>query len=148
MYAALATAWNLFSGYTGYVTLGQTAFFGLGAYALGITFEHFGIGSGYNPFYALPLVGAGVALVSLPVAWIALRTRHMTFAIVTLTTLFVVQQLAFNLHSLTKGSTGSDASDAVASRSTTTTGRSTSRCSRCCSPRSRSAGSCSAASSG
>ena len=30
----------------------------------------------------------------------------MTFAIVTLTTLFVVQQLAFNLHSLTKGSTG------------------------------------------
>ena len=53
MYAALATAWNLFSGYTGYVTLGQVAFFGIGAYALGITFEHFGIGSGYNPFYAL-----------------------------------------------------------------------------------------------
>lgn len=106
MYAALATAWNLFSGYTGYITLGQAAFFGLGAYTLGIAFEHFGIGSGYNPFYALPLVGAGVALASVPIAWIALRTRHMTFAIVTLTLLFVVQQLAFNLHSLTKGSTG------------------------------------------
>jgi branched-chain amino acid transport system permease protein len=106
MYAALATAWNLFSGYTGYISLGQVAFFGLGAYTLGITFEHFGIGSGYNPFYALPLVGAGVALASLPVAWIALRTRHMTFAIVTLTLLFIVQQLAFNLHSLTHGSSG------------------------------------------
>ena len=106
MYAALATAWNLFSGYTGYVTLGQAAFFGLGAYTLGIAFEHFGIGSGYNPFYALPLVGAGVALASLPVAWVALRTRHMTFAIVTLTLLFVVQQLAFNLHSVTHGSSG------------------------------------------
>jgi branched-chain amino acid transport system permease protein len=106
MYAGLATAWNLFSGYTGYITLGQAAFFGLGAYTLGIAFEHIGIGSGYNPFYALPLVGAGVALASLPVAWIALRTRHMTFAIVTLTLLFIVQQLAFNLHSLTKGSTG------------------------------------------
>jgi branched-chain amino acid transport system permease protein len=106
MYAALATAWNLFSGYTGYISLGQVAFFGLGAYTLGITFEHFGIGSGYNPFYALPLVGAGVALASLPVAWIALRTRAMTFAIVTLTLLFVVQQLAFNLHSLTHGSSG------------------------------------------
>jgi branched-chain amino acid transport system permease protein len=47
-----------------------------------------------------------VALASLPVAWIALRTRHMTFAIVTLTLLFVVQQLAFNLHSLTHGSSG------------------------------------------
>ena len=106
MYAALATAWNLFSGYTGYVSLGQAAFFGLGAYTLGITFEHVGAGSGYNPFWALPLVGIGVAIASLPVAWIALRTRHMTFAIVTLTLLFVVQQLAFNLHGLTKGSTG------------------------------------------
>ena len=106
MYAALATAWNLFSGYTGYISLGQVAFFGLGAYTLGIAFEHFGIGSGYNPFYALPLVGVGVALASLPVAWIALRTRHMTFAIVTLTLLFIVQQLAFNLHSLTHGSSG------------------------------------------
>jgi branched-chain amino acid transport system permease protein len=106
MYAALATAWNLFSGYTGYITLGQAAFFGLGAYTLGITFEHVGVGSGYNPFYALPLVGAGIALVSVPVAWIALRTRQMTFAIVTLTLLFIVQQLAFNLRSLTKGSTG------------------------------------------
>jgi branched-chain amino acid transport system permease protein len=106
MYAALATAWNLFSGYSGYISLGQVAFFGLGAYTLGVTFEHFGIGSGYDPFYALPLVGAGVALASLPVAWIALRTRHMTFAIVTLTLLFVVQQLAFNLHSVTHGSSG------------------------------------------
>jgi len=106
MYAALATAWNLFSGYTGYITLGQAAFFGLGAYTLGITFQHFGVGSGYNPFFALPLVGAGVAIASVPIAWIALRTRQMTFAIVTLTLLFIVQQLAFNLHGLTKGSTG------------------------------------------
>ncbi|MEN3343406.1 MAG: hypothetical protein V7644_2810 [Actinomycetota bacterium] len=106
MYAALATAWNLFSGYTGYISLGQAAFFGLGAYTLAIAFEHFGVGSGYKPFWALPLVGAGVALASLPIAWIALRTRHMTFAIVTLTLLFVVQQLAFNLRSLTHGSSG------------------------------------------
>ena len=106
MYAALATAWNLFSGYTGYISLGQVAFFGLGAYTLAITFEHFGIGSGYNPFWALPLVGAGIAFASLPIAWIALRTRHMTFAIVTLTLLFIVQQLAFNLRSVTHGSSG------------------------------------------
>src|SRR5204863_3913198 len=106
MYAALATAWNMFSGYSGYISLGQVAFFGLGAYTLAITFEHVGIGSGYNPFYVLPLVGAGVALASLPVAWIALRTRAMTFAIVTLTLLFIVQQLAFNLRSVTHGSSG------------------------------------------
>src|SRR5207244_3617748 len=84
MYAALATAWNLFSGYTGYISLGQAAFFGLGAYTLGITFNHLSIGAGYRPFYLLPLIGLAVALVSVPVAWIALRTRAMTFAIVTL----------------------------------------------------------------
>jgi branched-chain amino acid transport system permease protein len=106
MYAALAVSWNLFSGFTGYITLGQAAFFGLGAYSLGITFEHFGIGAGYNPFYALPVVGACIAFASLPIAWIALRTRAMTFAIVTLTLLFIVQQLAFNLRSLTHGSSG------------------------------------------
>jgi branched-chain amino acid transport system permease protein len=102
MYAALATSWNLFSGYSGYISLGQAAFFGLGAYSMGITFQHVSIGSGYRPFYLLPLFG----LASLPIAWIALRTREMTFAIVTLMLLFIVQQLAFNLHGITHGSQG------------------------------------------
>jgi len=106
MYAGLATAWNLFSGYTGYISLGQAAFFGIGAYALAITFEHVSIGNGYRPFYVLPLIGLAVGVASLPVAWIALRTRAMTFAIVTLMLLFIVQQLAFNLRSVTHGSQG------------------------------------------
>jgi branched-chain amino acid transport system permease protein len=106
MYAALASAWNLFSGFCGYVSLGQVAFFGVGAYALGILFEHVAVGGGYRPFYFLPLIGIAVAVASLPIAWIALRTRAMTFAIVTLTLLFIVQQLAFNLRGLTHGSQG------------------------------------------
>jgi branched-chain amino acid transport system permease protein len=106
MYAGLATAWNLFSGYTGYISLGQAAFFGIGAYTLAITFNHVSIGGGYRPFYVLPLIGIVVGLASVPVAWLALRTRAMTFAIVTLMLLFIVQQLAFNLRSLTHGSQG------------------------------------------
>ena len=107
MYAALATAWNLIGGYAGYVSLGHVAFFGLGAYAISIAFTRWlSIGGGYRPFYVLPLVGLGVALASVPIGWIAFRTRAATFAIVTLTLLFVVQQLAFNLHSLTQGSQG------------------------------------------
>jgi branched-chain amino acid transport system permease protein len=47
-----------------------------------------------------------VAVASLPVAWVALRTRAMTFAIVTLMFLFIVQQLAFNMRSVTHGSQG------------------------------------------
>ena len=77
MYAALATAWNLIGGF-----------------------------SGYGPFLLVPAVGVGVALVSIPIGWLALRTRAATFAIVTLTLVFVGQQLAFNLHSLTGGAEG------------------------------------------
>jgi branched-chain amino acid transport system permease protein len=106
MYAALATAWNIVGGYSGYISLGHAAFFGVGAYAVAITFEHVSIGGGYRPFYVLPLVGVAVAGVSVPIGWIAYRTRAATFAIVTITLLFVAQQLAFNLHSLTGGSQG------------------------------------------
>ena len=60
MYAGLATAWNLFSGYTGYISLGQAAFFGIGAYTLAITFNHISIGGVYRPFYVLPLIGVAV----------------------------------------------------------------------------------------
>ena len=54
----------------------------------------------------LPAVGVGVAVASVPIAWVAVRVRAATFAIVTITMLFIVQQLAFNLHSLTNGAQG------------------------------------------
>ena len=106
MFAALGSAWNIIGGYSGYISLGHAAFFGVGAYAIGITFTHVSIGSGYRPFYVLPRVGIGVALVAVPIGWVAFRTRAATFAIVTITLLFVVQQLAYNLRSITGGSQG------------------------------------------
>jgi branched-chain amino acid transport system permease protein len=107
MYAALATAWNLIGGYSGYISLGNAAFFGVGAYTVSIVFTRYAnVGSGYRPFALLPVVGLGVGLASVPFGWLAFRTRGATFAIVTLTFLFVVQQLAFNLRSLTNGSQG------------------------------------------
>ena len=36
MYVGLATAWNIMGGYTGYISLGHAAFFGIGAYAFGL----------------------------------------------------------------------------------------------------------------
>jgi branched-chain amino acid transport system permease protein len=106
MYAALATAWNLLGGFSGYLSLGHAAFFGMGAYAEAIVFQHISIGGGYRPFAVLPAVGLGVAVAALPIAWVAVRVRAATFAIVTISMLFIVQQLAFNLHSLTNGAQG------------------------------------------
>ena len=106
MYAGLASAWNLVGGYAGYPSLGHAAFFGAGAYIEAIWFQHHSIGSGYLPFVALPIVGLIVMVAGVPVAWVAMRTRSDVFDIVTITLLFVVQTLAFNLRSLTGGSQG------------------------------------------
>jgi len=106
MYAGLATAWNLFSGYSGYLSLGNAAFFGVGAYAVANWFPTNGGPPGLTPFLVLPLIGVGAAILSLPIAWVAFRTRGATFAIVTISLLFVAQTLAFVLHSLTQGSSG------------------------------------------
>lgn len=106
MFAVMSSAWNLLGGFAGYPSLGHVAFFGIGAYAEVLWFQHHAITTGYEPFWMLPLIGIGVAVVGLPVAALAMRTRADVFAIVTITLLFVVQTLAFNLRGLTGGASG------------------------------------------
>ncbi|UQX88460.1 branched-chain amino acid ABC transporter permease [Jatrophihabitans telluris] len=106
MYAVMSSSWNLVGGFAGYPSLGHAAFFGIGAYSTALWFQHHSITSGYEPFILLPLIGVVAALIGLPVAFIAMRTRSDVFAIVTITLLFVTQTLAFNLRSLTHGAQG------------------------------------------
>jgi branched-chain amino acid transport system permease protein len=106
MYAVMSSAWNLLGGFAGYPSLGHGAFFGIGAYAATLWFQHHAVHTGYEPFLLLPVIGLGVAAVGLPIAAIAMRTRSDVFAIVTITFLFVVQTLAFNLRGLTGGAQG------------------------------------------
>jgi len=40
LFVAWAVAWNMFSGYSGYISLGHAVFFGTGAYAVGLLTEH------------------------------------------------------------------------------------------------------------
>ncbi|HEV7564410.1 MAG TPA: branched-chain amino acid ABC transporter permease [Microbacteriaceae bacterium] len=106
MYVGLATSWNIVGGYTGYISLGHAAFFGLGAYGLGLTIEHLGIHGGMTPFLLVPAIGVVVGVLAIPVGWIAFRTRQAAFAIVTIAGMFMVQILATNLTTLTHGSQG------------------------------------------
>jgi branched-chain amino acid transport system permease protein len=111
LYAAMAVSWNLIGGFAGYPSLGHAAFFGLGAYSIGIVFKSAHVlTGGYQPFLVLPLIGIAVALIALPIGMIAMRTRADVFAIVTITLLFVVQTLAFNLKSITGGAQGAGVS--------------------------------------
>ncbi|WP_176079991.1 ABC transporter permease subunit [Paraburkholderia tropica] len=60
-FAAVAVTVDLLWGYTGYLTFGQSAFFGLGAYAAGLVFTH----AGFSPLHALL---AAVLAIAVPVA--------------------------------------------------------------------------------
>jgi branched-chain amino acid transport system permease protein len=106
MFAAMASAWNLVGGLAGYPSLGHAAFFGIGAYAFAMILHNHQLTNGYLPFAWLPVIGVISALLGVPVAAIAMRTRADVFAIVTITLLFVVQTLAFNLHGITGGAQG------------------------------------------
>lgn len=106
MYAAATSAWNIFSGYTGYIALGHAAFFGIGSYAIALMCIHWQVPGGYLPFLLIPVAGLIAALFSIPIGWISLRTRKHTFVVITIAIFFIMQPMAFNLRSITNGSTG------------------------------------------
>jgi branched-chain amino acid transport system permease protein len=106
MYAGLACSWNLLGGYAGYPALGHGAFFGVGAYSMAIGTTHLGVGGGYRPFLLILPIAVGTALVVLPIARLLLRTRAAAFAVLSITLMFMVQTLAYNVRSLTGGSSG------------------------------------------
>jgi branched-chain amino acid transport system permease protein len=106
MFATMSSAWNLVGGLAGYPSLGHAAFFGIGAYALAIMIKGHTLSTGYEPFLLLPVVFAIAALVAWPIAAVSMRARADVFAIVTITLLFIVQTLAYNLRGITGGAQG------------------------------------------
>ncbi len=106
LYATSTTAWNIFSGYTGYIALGHAAYFGVGAYAMALMCQDWHVPAGYSPFLLLPLTGLVAAAFAVPLGWISLRTRKHTFVVITIAIFFIMQLMAFNLRTITNGSTG------------------------------------------
>jgi branched-chain amino acid transport system permease protein len=101
-----AVAWNIFSGYTGYISLGHATYFGLGGYTLALVSQMWNIPGGYEPFLLLPLAGLVAGAFSVPLGWIALHTRRYTFMVITIAIFFIFQLLAYNLGSITGGASG------------------------------------------
>jgi branched-chain amino acid transport system permease protein len=104
IFVTVASAWNIFSGYTGYISLGHAVFYGSGAYAMGIAAKHWNI-TGTTVFALLPLSAAVGAAIAVPFGLIALRVRRHTFIVVTIAVFFIFQLMAFNF-SFTGGSSG------------------------------------------
>jgi branched-chain amino acid transport system permease protein len=106
LYVGAASAWNTFSGYSGYMALGNAAFYGSGAYVMANLATHLGMSGGVGVFALVPLAGVGTGVIAIPVGWLALRTRRHTFVVITIAIFFIFQLLAYNLRSITDGSAG------------------------------------------
>jgi branched-chain amino acid transport system permease protein len=104
IFVTAASAWNIFSGNTGYISLGQAVFYGSGAYTMGIAARDWNI-SGDTVFALLPLCAAVGAIVAVPFGLIALRVRRHTFIVITIAVFFIFQLMATNF-SFTGGSSG------------------------------------------
>jgi ABC-type branched-subunit amino acid transport system ATPase component/ABC-type branched-subunit amino acid transport system permease subunit len=100
--AVMAGGWNIISGYTGYVSLGQSAFLGIGAYTVGILSMHVAV----SPLLLAPLGGIAAALTAVILGPVIMRTRGHSFVIITIAFLFLMQALALNLPGITGGSNG------------------------------------------
>ncbi len=82
LYAYLGQCWNILGGYAGYLSLGHTVFFGIGAYTSSLLFFWFGL----SPWAGM-LAGAVVAmLVGTFISYLSFRygLRGIYFAMITL----------------------------------------------------------------
>ena len=102
MGAMMATSWNIMGGYTGYKSLGHSAFYGLGAYLVAIAANDLG----WNPLLSAPILALVVALVAVLLGWIMLRTSGSAFVIATIAMLLIFRLTALNLREITKGAPG------------------------------------------
>lgn len=87
LYAILATAWGVFAGPTRYIGLATAAFFGVGAYTVGLLYQKVPIVVLY------PLAGIIGALLALLVGLTTLRIQGMYFTIFTFGLAELIRQL-------------------------------------------------------
>lgn len=102
MNVALASSWNLISGFTGYVSFGHVAFFGLGAYTASLLITEAGV-----PWLLAALVGGILAaFFALFLGGMLLRLKGPYFAIATLGLAEVLRVMAAAWVSVTGGGAG------------------------------------------
>jgi branched-chain amino acid transport system permease protein len=102
MWGAAAAAWNVAGGYAGQVSLGHSAFFGLGAYAAAVLGTRWGL----SPWIGLA-VGAVVATgIGLVIGYLSNRLRGPYFVLATIAFSQVLLLGASRWRGFTSGSEG------------------------------------------
>jgi len=102
VFAIGAVGLNVISGYGGYISLGQGAFLGIGAYTLGILSPKVDV----SIWVWVPVAGVVAGVFAALLGVVALRTRGPSFVIMTIAFLFLLQIVATNWRDLTGGTSG------------------------------------------
>lgn len=102
VFAVGAVGLNIISGFGGYISLGQSAFIGVGAYTVALG----SLKIGGNPFLWVPVAGLVSAVLAMAMGVVAMRTRGHSFVILTIAFLFLLQLTAINWDEFTNGTQG------------------------------------------
>ena len=102
--AVMGSGWNIISGYTGYVSLGQSAFLGIGAYTTALLSVR--VFDGASPFWFVPVSAVVAGVFAAVVGAVLMRTRGHAFVILTIAFLFCMQLIVLNWSALTNGNHG------------------------------------------
>ena len=103
IYILFALSLDLILGYAGIITLGHSAFFGLGAYTAGILGAHAGI---TDPFVQMAAAAAAAAVLGIVTGAVILRTKALTLLMLTLAITSIVLEIANKATRLTGGADG------------------------------------------
>ncbi|MDY0322555.1 MAG: branched-chain amino acid ABC transporter permease [Candidatus Carbobacillus sp.] len=102
IWATLGVAWNILGGFTGQVSFGHAAFFGVGAYTAGLGNVHLGL----SPWWGMLFGPIFAALIALPIGALTFRLRGPYFALGTLALGEIFYIVFSNWKSFTKGAQG------------------------------------------
>jgi branched-chain amino acid transport system permease protein len=102
IFAIIAIGYDIVFGYTGLLSLGHAAFFGLGAYGTGLSLIHLSM-----PAPVAILMGILLSmLIAIPIGYLAIRRRGIYFAMTTMAFAQMIYFIAFKWRSLTGGDDG------------------------------------------
>ncbi len=102
IFAIFAMSLDLIFGFTGLMSLGHAAFFGLGAYAVAILGTQFGLNAWLGVAAGVALAGCGAALIG----FFCVRTSGIPFLMLTLALSQLVYSVALKWRDVTGGSDG------------------------------------------
>lgn len=104
IFTLFASGLNLLLGYTGLLSFGHAAYFGVGAYAAGLLLRNLG----FSVSVAIPVGIASAALAALIIGYFCVQLDEIYFAMLTLAFAQILHSIVWHWNEVTGGSDGLD----------------------------------------